>query len=232
MIDETVQAVVPAYNEEATIRLVLERTHEVLSKNCRNFEILAYDDASTDNTPALMDDFAREYPHVRVVHREKNSGWGGMVKYAYLQCQSEWIVIIDSDMQFDPYDLSKFFQYLRDYDIVISGRMNRQDNFMRKFITFTDKLLLKILFGARFSDLHWVKFIRTSFIDKSTITGESPFVETDILIRAKMKGARIKEITLPHYPRLHGVAKGATIKNIVNSVRDMLSLYFKLKAPS
>lgn len=228
MIEESVQAFVPAYNEEGTLRTVLERTHEVLRESCRDFEVLVYDDCSTDSTPAIADRFALEFPNVRVVHREKNGGWGGMVRYAYLQCESDWIVIVDSDMQFDPYDLRKFIPYLDDYDIVISGRLNRRDNLLRKLVTFVDKLLLRLLFRVSFYDLHWIKFIRTGFIDKSTIVGESPFVETDILIRAKRKGARVKQFWLPHYPREHGAATGASLKNIYASTRDMLSLYFRL----
>ncbi|MBI1910710.1 MAG: glycosyltransferase family 2 protein [Deltaproteobacteria bacterium] len=230
MIKDSVQAFVPAFNEEATIKTVLERTHEVLKKHCLNFEVLAYDDASTDSTPRIMDEFARTHKNVKVVHQKKNGGgWGPMVRNAFLQASHDWIVIVDSDMQFDPYDLEKFMPHLKDYDLLISGRLNRKDNLARKLITFTDKFLLRLLFSVSFYDLHWIKFIRTKYIDKKTITGDSPFVETDILIRAKMKGARIKQFYLPHYPRLHGQATGASLKNIYNSLRDMLSLYFKLK---
>ncbi|MBI5643475.1 MAG: glycosyltransferase family 2 protein [Deltaproteobacteria bacterium] len=230
MVKESIQAFVPAFNEEGTIRTVLERTHEVLSKNCRSFEVLAYDDGSTDSTPSICDKFAREFKNVRVVHRAKNGGgWGPMVKYAFLQCEYDWITIVDSDMQFDPYDLAKFIPYLKDYDIVISGRENRKDNLARKAVTYMDKLFLKLLFGVSFYDLHWIKFIRTDFIDKSTITGNSPFIETDILVRARKKGARVKEFYLPHYPRTQGQATGASLKNIYTSMKDMLSLYLKLK---
>lgn len=230
MVNESIQAFVPAFNEEGTIRTVLERTHEVLSRNCLSFEILAYDDGSTDSTPEICDRFAREFPNVRVVHQAKNGGgWGPMVRYAFLQCEHDWITIVDSDMQFDPYDLGKFLPFLKDYDIVISGRERRKDNLGRKAITYMDKLFLKLLFGVSFYDLHWIKFIRTSFIDKSTVTGSSPFIETDVLVRAARRGARVKEFYLPHYPRLHGQATGASLKNIYTSVKDMLSLYFKLK---
>lgn len=230
MNEGSVQVFVPAFNEEDTIKTVLERTHEVLKRNCRDFEILAFDDGSTDNTPAICDEAASRLDRVRVVHREKNGGgWGSVVKYAYLHATHDWIAIVDSDMQFDPYDLEKFFPYLPDSDIVISGRVNRQDNLLRKMITYCDKLFLRLLFSASFYDLHWIKFVRTSFIDKSTITGESPFVETDILIRAKMKGARIRQFWLPHYPRMHGVATGASLRNIYSSMKDMLGLYMRLK---
>lgn len=232
MIEESVQAFVPAYNEEKTIRTVLERTHEVLSRHCQDFEILALDDGSTDSTPRICDETARRLDRIRVVHRANGGGWGNVVKYAFLNCTHDWLVILDSDMQFDPYDLEKFMPWLKDHDVVISGRADRQDSGLRRAITWTDKFLLRLLFSVSFYDLHWVKFIRTSFIDKSSITGDSPFIETDVLIRAKNKGARIKELWLPHHPRLHGKATGASFRNVYRSVREMAALYFRLRGES
>lgn len=230
MIEESVQAFIPAFNEEATIGTVIERTHEVLSKHCRSFEVLAFDDGSTDATAAICDRAARKFKNVRVVHRAENGGgWGSVVKYAFLNCKHDWITIVDSDMQFDPYDLEKFMPYLNDNDIVISGRQDRHDSAMRKFITFMDKFLLKLLFGVSFYDLHWIKFIRMSFVDKALISGDSPFIETDVLIRAKMRGARVREFWLPHYPRLHGTATGASFRNVYRSVKEMFALYIRLK---
>lgn len=228
MTEDSVQAFIPAFNEEGTLGTVLERTYEVLKRNCRSFEVVVYDDGSTDRTASIAEGFAKSHPSVRVVHGGRNRGWGYVVKYAYLNASLDWIVVVDADMQFDPYDLEKFFPHLPSHDVIISGREDRKDKLSRKFITYVDKLLLKLLFSVSFYDLHWMKFIRTSFIDKATITGESPFVETDILVRAHRRGGRVKQFYLPHYPRTHGEAKGASLKNIVMSVRDMLSLYFKL----
>lgn len=228
----SVQAFVPAYNEEKTIGTVIERAHEVLTRGGVDFEILVLDDGSTDSTPAICDEAAKRLDRVRVVHRDNGGGWGSVVKYAFLNCEHDWIAIIDSDMQFDPYDLEKFLPWLKDNDVVISGRINRQDSALRRFITWTDKFLLKLLFSVSFYDLHWVKFIRMSFVDKSKITGDSPFIETDILIRARRKGARIKELWLPHHPRLHGKATGASFKNVYRSVAEMTALYFRLRAES
>lgn len=225
----SVQAFVPAFNEEKTIATVIERTHEVLSRHCRDFEILVLDDGSTDSTGRISDEAAKRHDCVRVVHRPNGGGWGSVVKYAFMNCRHDWLVIIDSDMQFDPYDLEAFMPWLDGYDIVISGRLDRQDSAVRKLITWTDKLLLKLLFSASFYDLHWVKFMRTSFIDRSKITGDSPFIETDVLIRAKRRGARIKEIWLPHHPRLHGTATGGSLKNVWRSAKEMAGLYMRLK---
>lgn len=228
MIKDSVQVVALAYNEEDTIGEVLKRTHEVLSRNCKRFEVVAFDDGSTDRTAAICDGFARQFPHSKVIHNKENKGIGYLLKETYLRGTFDWTVIICSDMQFDPADLEKFFPYLKDSDIVISAREKRQDRAIRKYISSADKLLLKLLFRASFQDLHWIKFVHKKYLDKANIIAESPFVETEILLRAKKKGARIREITVPHYPRMHGVAKGARLSNIIKSVRDLLLLYVKI----
>lgn len=228
MIKDSVQVVALAYNEKDTIGEVLKRTHDVLSRNCRKFEVVAFDDGSTDSTGAICDEFAKLHPHTSVIHNKENKGIGYLLKETYMRSSHDWTVIICSDMQFDPADLEKFFPHLKTSDIVVSAREKRQDRAIRKYISSADKFLLKLLFSASFQDLHWIKFVHKRFLDKNGMTAESPFVETEILLRAKKKGARIKEITVPHYPRMHGVAKGARLSNIVKSVRDLVILYFKI----
>ncbi len=228
MIKDSVQVVALAFNEEDTIQEVLKRTHDVLSRNCRDYEVVAFDDGSTDRTSAICDEFAKSHPGTRVIHNDSNKGIGYLLKESYLQSTHDWTVIICSDMQFDPNDLEKFFPYLKSSDIIVSAREKRQDRAIRKYISSADKLLLKLLFSASFKDLHWIKFVHRKFLDKGSIIAESPFVETEILLRAKKNGARIKEITVPHYPRMHGVAKGARLSNIVKSIRDLLVLFVKI----
>lgn len=228
MIKDSVQVVALAYNEQDTIAEVLKRTHDVLSRNCRRYEVVAFDDGSTDRTGAICDEFAKAHANTRVIHNRENRGIGYLLKESYLGSSHDWTVIICSDMQFDPYDLERFFPHLKEADIVVSAREKRQDKAIRKYISSADKLLLKLLFSASFQDLHWIKFVHRNFLDKGSIIAESPFVETEILLRAKKNGARIKEITVPHYPRMHGVAKGARLSNIVKSVRDLLVLFFKI----
>lgn len=228
MIKDSVQVVALAFNEEDTIQEVLKRTHDVLSRNCRDYEVVAFDDGSTDRTGAICDEFAKSHPNTRVIRNKSNRGIGFLLKESYLRSTHDWTVIICSDMQFDPYDLERFFPYLGGYDIIVSAREKRQDKAIRKYISSADKLLLKLLFSASFQDLHWIKFVHKRFLDKGSIIAESPFVETEILLRAKKNGARIKEITVPHYPRMHGVAKGARLSNIVKSVRDLLVLFVRI----
>lgn len=228
MINDSVQVVALAFNEEDTIGEVLKKTFDVLSRNCERFEVVAFDDGSTDRTGAICDEFASQFPHSRVIRNKENRGIGYLLKETYLRSTHDWTVIICSDMQFDPKDLERFFPYLKDADIVISAREKRQDKAIRKYISSADKLLLKLLFRASFQDLHWIKFVHKKYLDKANMMAESPFVETEILLRAKKNGARIKEITVPHYPRIHGVAKGARLSNIIKSIRDLLLLYVKI----
>src|SRR3989338_8425189 len=101
MTEDSVQAFIPVFNEEGTLKTVLQRTHDALKKNCRDFEILIYDDGSTDKTPGIADDLSKEFDRVRVVHGGRNRGWGYVVKYAYLNASRDWIVVVDADMQFE-----------------------------------------------------------------------------------------------------------------------------------
>ncbi|MEL1136453.1 glycosyltransferase [Desulfitobacterium sp. THU1] len=75
--------VLPAYNEEAALRILLDDIREA----CRNIptQIIVVNDASTDQTLQLAQDYARSYPQVRVVSHQENKGLGGSLMTGFKQ---------------------------------------------------------------------------------------------------------------------------------------------------
>ncbi len=61
------------------------------------------------------------------------------------------------------------------------------------------------------------------------LVGEEKVTQIEMLVKAQRKGYRFAEVGVNHYPRGGGVATGANIKVVVKSVRDLLSLWKKLK---
>jgi glycosyltransferase involved in cell wall biosynthesis len=229
MIEDSIQVVVLACDEEKTIQTVINRTREVLIKNCLKFELVIFNDASTDGTTGILREIEQKNSHIKVIHNATRKGIGYLLKKAYTQSQADWTVIICSDMQFDPFDLELFFPYLEDFNIVISERHQIQEGFILKGINIIDKMLLRLLFSVTFKDLHWIKFVHKDSIYKPELIADSQFVEAEILLRAKKRGAKIKNILVPYYPRNYGVAKGANFANIYKTVQDMFNLYLRLR---
>ncbi|MDJ0692661.1 MAG: glycosyltransferase family 2 protein, partial [Xenococcaceae cyanobacterium MO_188.B32] len=93
-----VSLLVAAKNEEAVIGDLVKMLCSLEYPSDR-YEVWAIDDRSTDNTPAILDRLAKEYPQLRVVHRAANAGGGksGALNQVLPQTQGDIIGVFDAD---------------------------------------------------------------------------------------------------------------------------------------
>ena len=110
--------VVPTYNMEAYLEQNLNSLLEVKSNA---FQVLILDNASTDTSGRIADDFAHAYPQrFSVVHKE-NHGYGSSINLAIIQAHGRYLRIVDADDWVEPQALDKLLQNLEDCtaDLVI-----------------------------------------------------------------------------------------------------------------
>ena len=93
-----VSIVVPCYNEEDNVEEVISH---LLGMNYPNFEIIAVNDGSKDNTGPLLDAMARSSSRIRVIHQAKNQGKAVGLITAAMVAKSEYLVCIDGDALLD-----------------------------------------------------------------------------------------------------------------------------------
>jgi glycosyltransferase involved in cell wall biosynthesis len=118
-----------AYNEENTIRDVLERLVDTLGDIDADVDILVVDDGSSDATPEI----ARQYPVKLVVH-PTNLGPGAATQTGYeyaVRNRYEYTVRMDADGQHRPEDIPKLLKPIRsdEADIVIGSRYKRDTGY-------------------------------------------------------------------------------------------------------
>ena len=94
--------VVPMYNEEAVLPLLVERLRPVADAWGVTYEILCVDDGSTDATPVLLQRLRREWPQVRVVRLRANAGHQAAISAGLARARGQWVVTIDADLQDPP----------------------------------------------------------------------------------------------------------------------------------
>jgi glycosyltransferase involved in cell wall biosynthesis len=131
-----VSIVVPLYNEEKGIALLLERVLRLVEmlKPRLSVEVVLVDDGSVDNTPALMADAARQHPCVTAVFLSRNFGHQIAVSSGMAYARgTRAIFIIDGDLQDPPELLPTFLEKLDEgYDVVYGVRRKRKESFLKK----------------------------------------------------------------------------------------------------
>jgi dolichol-phosphate mannosyltransferase len=129
--------VIPCYNEQENVEVLLRRVGESLARTDRGFEVILVDDGSSDQTPALLAAGMKQYPWLRVLRLEKNVGQSGAFEAGFAAARGEIIATIDADLQNDPEELPRLLPMLDDpkVDMVSGWRKDRHDTPFRKWQT-------------------------------------------------------------------------------------------------
>src|SRR3712207_191032 len=101
--------VMPVYNEASVIESVVTDLRRDVCDHLSSVEMVVVNDASTDETAAILDRLARTDERIRVLHAVRNGGHGPAVRHALEQSRGEWMFQIDSDAQQVPAEFWKLW---------------------------------------------------------------------------------------------------------------------------
>ena len=229
------------FNEELLIEKFLHRAIETLDEVVDDFEIVVVDDGSTDSTPRLLAECASKDSRIKIYTNPRNLNVGLSCRAAIKAATKDIIFWQTIDWSYDLKNLSVFLSLLDYYDAVQGFRptpirvlsyipviksiyrvRTRSDTMAKAYISLTNYYVLRILFGAPFQDFQNVTFYRTKYVQKLALSGRTPFVNPELLIRAHYDGQRIIEVPIPFIKRSQGEAKGTRLPILFRTVVDIL----------
>ncbi len=197
----------PAYNDENTVRAMVEKTTGVLEKLVDEFEIIIIDDASPDASGKIADECAAADPRIRVIHHPRNMGYGFALRSGFDAARFEWVFFTDGDMQFDVTEIEQFIARSGEADILIGYKTRRADGFLRTLYGSLFNLTISHFIGLKVRDIDCgFKMIKKSVADDIDV--QYPYAESfyivEMLWRAIHRGYRLIELPVSHYPRQYG----------------------------
>ncbi len=144
----------PVYNEEGIIAHVIDKwTKKLLELNI-DFQILAYNDGSKDNTLEILTEIEKQNKYLKTINKP-NSGHGPTILRGYSESiDAEWIFQIDSDDEIDVIYFEKLWANRNQFDFLIGNRINRQTPNIRKFISWFSRLTVFLLYSRNIMDVN------------------------------------------------------------------------------
>jgi len=223
--------VLPVYNEEDNIQKTIENSLDFLDHQdfFTQYEVIIVDDGSKDQTANILKKF-NDNEFLKIITHPKNLGYGGALVSGIKQARFPWLLLMDSDGQFKISSIQDISGYLSEYDIIAGYRRRRADTFYREFLGKTYTFLVCRLFGLALKDVNCgFKLFRKEALCLNGAHYHAGVFYTDIFIKAKQNGLRIKEVPIDHFPRVSGKQTGADFNVISKSVIDLVKLIFEKK---
>src|SRR5436853_5759386 len=108
----SITAFFPCYNDSATIASIVITADRTLRELTDNYEIIVANDASTDNSAAILDELHEIYPHLRVIHHAVNHGYGGNLRSMFVESTKDLIFYTDGDGLHHPAELLALYGHV------------------------------------------------------------------------------------------------------------------------
>ncbi|MEW6103065.1 MAG: glycosyltransferase family 2 protein [bacterium] len=195
--------IIPVYNEELTIREVIEKVFEVPIEK----EIIIVDDGSTDRTAEILE---QEKDKINIIYNSLiNIGKGAAVRIGLEHAKGDVVILQDGDLECNPEEYPEILNPIIEgkADVVYGSRFMKKEG--RKNTSLANYLankflsgLTNILYGANLSDMETAyKAFKTEVIKKIKLKSLGFEIEPEITAKLLRLGYKIKEVPISYHPR-------------------------------
>lgn len=218
MKKNTLSIIIPCFNEENYIEKIINK----IEKNpYKNYEIIAVDDCSTDNTLTILKKLQKKKKIHQLHIHKKNSGKGSAIRTGIHFAKGEFLIIQDADLEYDPNEYSKLLKPILDNeaDIVYGSRFSGSD--VKRVLYFYHRignalltLTSNIFTNLNLSDMETCyKVFKTSIIQNIKIEEDRFGFEPEITAKISKLNLKIFEVGISYHGRTYAEGKKIGIKD-------------------
>jgi glycosyltransferase involved in cell wall biosynthesis len=211
--DLLVSVVVPAYNEAATVDDAVRRLRSLPLR----LEVIAVNDASTDETAAILDRLQTAGILDRVIHHPVNRGKGAALRSGFAAATGDVVVVQDADLEYDPADLPALLDPIRTgkadavYGSRFQGGPHRVLYFWHYVGNRTLTLLSNMFTNLNLTDMETCyKVVRADLLKRLPLTANRFGFEVEVTARLAQARARVWELPISYNGRTYEEGKKIT----------------------
>jgi polyisoprenyl-phosphate glycosyltransferase len=224
--------IIPCYNEEKNISLILERFNKIIVRN--DVEVLFVNNGSTDNSEQVFNKLISNYVFAKVIKVDINQGYGFGIASGLKEAKGDFIGYTHADMQTDPEDVLKALEIIETQDFsercyVKGDRKGRP--FFDQVFTIGMSFFETIYLRTKLWDINaQPNIFHRSFFEGMTNIPKDFSLDLFLLYMAQKRGYKIIRFDVIFPPRMHGESKWNTgILSKIKFIKRTFDFSFKLK---
>ena len=229
--------VIPVYNEESTIQLLIRLVVDAILPAHLEKEIICVNDCSKDDTGKRLDELAALFPgqEFKIIHKPVNEGKGAALRDGFKIATGDIVLIQDADLEYDPDDYPRLLQPILEgkADVVYGSRFIGEPHRVLYFYhTLGNRFLTamsNVFTNLNLTDMEvCYKVFRKDVIDRIQIKCNRFGFEPEITAKiAKMRPRlRIYEVGVAYYGRSYEEGKKITWKDGVKAILTIIRFRF------
>jgi len=225
-VQAMISLVIPVYNEEGNLPLLMNRIRPVMSALGRPWELILVDDGSRDRSLEILKGFTVN-SEIRVVELTRNYGQHAAILAGFSIVRGGIVVTLDADLQNPPEEIPRLIQAMEEgsFDVVGTIRRGRKDSLLRIVPSRIVNMVARKITGVRMTD--WGCMLRAysrTVVERMIACHEHA---TFIPALATHFGKRVTEIEVAHEER-HGGKSNYPLRKLINLQFDLVASFSEL----
>jgi len=220
----------PAYNDQHTIEAIVRTAAEEMRKVTDDFEVLVVNDGSKDQTGVILTQLQSKLPFLRVIHHERNRGYGAALISGFKNARKDLIFYTDGDGQYDVREIHNLLAELEPNIELVNGyKVKRADAWYRIWIGALYRRAMKWVFGFSIRDVDCdFRLLRRYIFETISLESASGVICVEMAKKFDRAGFRMVEVPVSHYPRMHGRSEFLRVRHLVHTFRVLLKIWWNL----
>jgi glycosyltransferase involved in cell wall biosynthesis len=212
--------VIPVYNEQATIRQVIENLVELSIPK----EMIVIDDASTDGTRQVLAE-CEKIADMSVIYKPRNEGKGAALRTGFRRVTGDIVVVQDADLEYDPRDILNIVRPIvaGQADVVYGSRfLDQQEGNCRGVHRLGNACLTRLsnwFTGLDITDMETgYKAFRREVLSSFEIRQPRFGFEPEVTARIARRNYRLSEVPIRYSPRGYAEGKKIGVKDLISTL--------------
>ncbi|MEK7578417.1 MAG: glycosyltransferase family 2 protein [Patescibacteria group bacterium] len=228
METKAISLIMPAYNEENTIERAVESSIRKLEEHNFDYEILIFDDGSTDKTAEIAYGLALKYPKIKVLRNTRNMNLGYNFARGIWLASKPYAGLLPCHGLIAAESFDYILPAIGKADVVIAYIKNPGVRpLARRIISLANVVLLNLIFGLRIRYYH-LNFYRTDQLRKVPTSTRSYSLMVELLVYLVASGATTIEVPFFLRKRVSGKSKALRLKNITDILKTYSRLFWRI----